>query len=165
MKKIMLTFLALITMFMSCIASAGCAKEAEVVYNAKSDFFYSRDNGLTYGNGRVMFDVGEDVLLRVVVHVQSTSLVEKTVQVTLTFPDNDAVVCQYESGQKVEPIYFPNQKITKYNFVVDADKNSEEHSFTFCLSANAQTEMSMILEFDDNVDSSYNRIETICFVE
>ena len=64
-KRILGLFLG----FVCLLGLAGC-KLKETVYNVeKRDFYYSIDNGATYGNERVELEVGQTILMKVLVTV------------------------------------------------------------------------------------------------
>ena len=58
----------------------------------------------------------------------------------------------------------PVGNITEYKFSIPSSPDSEDSMLVFSLVANSETSLSIKLEFDENIDASYDKVETIEFI-
>lgn len=163
MKKIVSLIMVLALLVPTCALFQGCSCN-EITYTAGSEFYYSADKGATYGNRTKEYAVGETVYMQIVVKVVSTSDKAEDVKVKLTIPNITAVDAKYYDGQIITPVYDAVQNVTTYEFTVTACKNAVEWNFVFQFVPNAESEVAMTLEFDDKIDSKYDKLNTIKFV-
>lgn len=159
MKKI----LNLLAIFLVLFVLSGCNNTPE--YTASSEFYYSSDAGKTYGNRTKEFNVGETVYMQLIVKVDSTSKNAEEVTVTLTIPSITAVDAKYYDGQPITPVPDEINNLTSYTFTVIASNNSSEWNFVFQFIPNSPGEITITLEFDDNVPAIYDKQNTVKFIE
>ncbi|MBQ2794299.1 MAG: hypothetical protein IJF05_06360 [Clostridia bacterium] len=162
MKKIVSLIMALTLIVSACVVFSSCDKE--ITYTAASEFYYSADKGATYGNRTKEYAVGETVYMQVIVKVVSDSKDPEDVKVKLTIPNVTAVDAKYYDGQIITPVYDAVQNVTTYEFTITASKDAVEWNFVFQFVPNAEAEVAMTLEFDDKIDSKYDRQNTVKFV-
>ena len=164
MKKTIAMMLAVIAT-LACVMLTGC-KEKPITYSVDtSDFFYSADKGVTYGNRRKEFSVGETIYMQVIVKVTSTSEMAEPITVRLTIPSITAIEAQYRDGQIITPSFDAVKNETTYDFTVTASIDEKEWNLYFLFKPNAEAEVSMTLEFDDHFDSMFDKQDTLKFVE
>ena len=156
MKKIVSFILAIAL----CMLFSSC-DESQSSYTADVDFFYSVDNGQTFKSNSVMFNVGQNVLMKTEISVEASKTEQKNIHVILTMPKTEAVEISFMEGPTVSPTTDPVTGAVSYDFAIPASGNI---SVVFALLANEEAEISMSLKFDDNIDPAYDKIETICFV-
>ena len=162
MKKIAMFMLALCLMltFSSCIEEP---EQSSAGYVATTKCLFSTDNGQTYGENTRVFNVGSKVLMAVRVNVKSESTSEN-VGLTVQIPNSEAVECVYMDGPISTTTHNPVGNITEYNFSIPSSPDSEDSMLVFSLVANSETSLSIKLEFDENIDASYDKVETIEFI-
>lgn len=182
MKKIMTLLMAVILMMGVCVCLVCCGKyenpdagqthyAGQTYYVAAADFFYSEDKGHTYGNGTKEYEVGEvgdtdkTVYMKVKAKVTSNKEVPETIKIKLTIPNITSIDAKYYDGQPITPIYDAVQNVTTYEFTITAALNAQEWEFVFQFVPNAEAEVRMTLEFDDKVDSLYDKQNTVKFVK
>jgi hypothetical protein len=136
----------------------------ETQYEAAAEFYYSSDKGATYGNRTKEYAVGETVYMQVIVKATTNKSKVEDVNVTLTIPKITAVDAKYYDGQIITPVYDAVQNVTVYEFTITASKTATEWNCVFQFIPNSEAEVSMTLEFDDKIDSKYDRQNTIKFV-
>ena len=156
MKKIVSFILAIAL----CMLFSSC-DESQSSYTADVDFFYSVDNGQTFKSNSVMFNVGQNVLMKTEISVEASEVKQKNIHAILTLPKTETVEISYMGGPTVSPAIDPVTGAVSYDFSILASGNI---SVVFALLANEEAEISMSLKFDDNIDPAYDKIETICFV-
>lgn len=164
MKKLASLILTFVILTMVVLSASACAKTE---YTAAAEFYYSADKGHTYGNMTKEYNVGEAVYMRVIVKVMSsdTSGKKDDIGVRITIPNATGFDGKYLDGQIVTPQNDAVAGITYYDFTVEASSVAEEHTFVFCFVPNQESEVAITLVFDDNVNSKYDRQNTIIFVE
>ena len=140
------------------------ANSATSGYSATSEFYYSSDKGVTYGNRKKEYSVGETVYMQVVVKVTSKSETAEPITVRLSIPNITAVDAKYYDGQIITPNYDSLHGVTMYDFTVTASANSTEWLFFFQFIPNAEAEVLMTLVFDDHLAPMYDKQNTIKFV-
>lgn len=141
----------------------GC--QGDTKYTAMSDFYYSSDAGKTYGNRTKEFNVGETVYMQLIVRVDSTSKKAEEVTVTLTIPSITAVDAKYYDGQPITPVKDDINNLTSYTFTIIASDNSSDWNFVFQFIPNSPGEITIKLEFDDNVPVLYDKQNTVKFIQ
>ena len=161
MKKIIAVFLVIVTLG-TCLMLTGC--DGDIIYTADSDFYYSADKGATYGNRTKEYSVGETIYMQVMVNVISSSEKIETVKVKLTIPNVTSVSAKYYDGQIITPNYDTLNNVTIYEFTVPVSSASQPQSFFFQFIPNEEAEVKMTLEFDDKIDSMFDKQNTIKFV-
>ena len=178
MKKLIMFLISAILMMGACIGLAGCKDDdssnnggSQTYYVAAADFFYSEDKGHTYGNGTKEYEVGEvgdtdkTVYMKVKAKVTSNKEVPETIKIKLTIPNITSIDAKYYDGQPITPTYDAVQNVTTYEFTITAALNAQEWEFVFQFIPNAEAEVRMTLEFDDKVDSLYDKQNTVKFVK
>lgn len=162
MKKIAMFMLALCLMltFSSCLESP---EQSSSDYVATVKCLFSTDNGQTYRENTRVFNVGSEVLMAVRVNVKSESTSEN-VGLTVQIPNSEAVECVYVGGLVPTTTHNPVGNIAEYKFSIPSSPDSEDLMLVFSLVANSETSLSIKLEFDENIDVSYDKVETIEFI-
>ena len=140
----------------------GCGK---TVYKASSDFFYSNDKGHTYGDGTKEYEVGETVYMKVKFKVTSSEEDVSQVSVVLTIPNSDNVDARYMDGQIITPNYDAVNNVTTYEFTANACQDAADNECVIQFVPNSTGSITMTLEYDDKLDSSYDIQSTLLFVE
>lgn len=133
-------------------------------YTALSDFYYSSDAGKTYGNRTKEFNVGETVYMQLIARVDSNSKKAEEVSLTLTIPSITAVDAKYYDGQPITPVPDEINNITSYTFTIIASNSASDWNFVFQFIPNSPGEITIKLEFDDNVPSLYDKQNTVKFI-
>lgn len=169
MKKIITLLMAVILMMGVCVGLVGCGEDenpdaGQIYYVAAADFFYSEDKGHTYGNGTKEYEIGETVYMKVKAKVTSNKETPETIKIKLTIPNITALDAKYYDGQPITPTFDAVQNVTTYEFTITAALNAQEWEFVFQFIPNAEAEIRMTLEFDDKVDSLYDKQNTVKFV-
>ena len=167
MKKIVSLIMVFAMMLSACLAFTSCGDEKnETYYVATSDFFYSEDKGHSYGNGTKEYNVGETVYMKVVARVNSNQEVPEPIKMKLTIPNITAVSATYFDGQPITPTIDVVKNVTIYEFTVPTNLSvdSKAGEFVFQFVPNSEARVTMTLEFDDKVDSMYDKINTVLFV-
>lgn len=169
MKKVFSALLAGIVLSTSMLTCVGCSEvssilpEKEVKYKVTAeDFYFSTDNGSTYGNRRVEFPVGESVYMQVVVFITSDDNKEHDIEGELIIPNVQAVDAYYLKGQKITPEVDEVNGVTTYPFEITTN---EEWTFFFEFVPNSEGDVDMELNFDDNIPAKYDMVNTIKMVE
>lgn len=172
MKKIVSLLMVMVLMLSTCFVFTSCKKNKKntddtppkTSYVATSDFSYSYDKGHTYGNGTKEYAIGETVYLKVKAKVTTNKETPETIKMKLTIPNITALDAKYYDGQPITPTYDAVQNVTTYEFTITAAMNAQEWEFVFQFVPNAEAEVKMMLEFDDKVESIYDKQNTIKFV-
>lgn len=133
-------------------------------YKAVSGFYYSSDNGHTYGDGTKEYSVGNAVYMKVKFKVVSNKKSVSQVNVVLSIPNIESVEAKYLDGQVIKPEYDAKSNVTSYTFTASASKESEEQECVIQFVPKAVGTVTMTLVFDDNVDPSYDTQSTLVFV-
>ncbi len=160
-----LSRLSAVVLLGAALPFAISACDDKTIYNAASEFYWSSDAGATYGNRTKEYEVGENVYMQLIVRVESNKKEQKTIGITLNIPYVQDVVSKYMDGQIITPEVDEINHITTYNFSVIASKNSLETNFVFRFIPTKATDITITLEFDDNVDPLYDKQNTITFIE
>ena len=173
MKKIVSLLMVMVLMLSTCFVFTSCGDDKDddksgggttTYYVATSDFSYSYDKGHTYGNGTKEYAIGETVYLKVKAKVTTNKETPETVKMKLTIPNITALDAKYYDGQPITPTYDAVQNVTTYEFTITAAMNAQEWEFVFQFVPNAEAEVKMMLEFDDKVESIYDKQNTLKFV-
>lgn len=153
--------LIIVIVIMSTLS--GCKKEPE--YTAECDFSYSSDKGHVYGNGLKEYAVGDTIYMKVRYRVESNQKKKSQVKVKLTIPNVKNADAKYMDGQVITPSYDSAKNITTYEFTANASKDAPVSECVFQFVPNTAGSITMKLVFDDKVDSSYDKQNTLNFVE
>ena len=148
----------ILVMVLMCMTFSSCG-ELQTTCVADAEFLYSIDKGRTYKSNSVMFNVGQEVIMKI--KIDASTQEQKLITAVLTAPNTESVEISFMDGPTVSPTIDPVTGATSYKFDVPT---TGEISVVFALLANEEAEISMSLKFDDNVDPSYDKVETICFV-
>lgn len=162
MKTFKKTLALLLTVILTMSALTGCG---ETTYSAASGFYYSSDKGHTYGDGTKEYEIGETVYMKVKYKVTSNDSDVSQVKVVLTIPNIENVDAKYMDGQIITPNFDAVNNVTTYEFTANACEESVEQECVIQFIPNAVGSVTMTLVFDDNVDSSYDKMSTLEFVE
>ena len=157
MKKIMI-FIGLL--FISLIL-VGCRSETK--YEAAVEFYYSSNSGQSYGNTSKEFITGENIYMQVIIKINSNSKSKDTIGASLTIPNSTDVSSKYFDGQIITPVYDSVNNWTVYPLTIVATEDALEWKFVFQFIANADSNFAITLEFDDEIESIYNKQSTIVF--
>lgn len=153
--------LSLFLGFVSALGLVGCTDNKTVYTVEKRDFFYSIDNGATYGNERVELEVGQTVLMKVLVTVLTNKNDKEEINGSLTIPNINAIDAYYLRGQKITPTIDTINNITTYPFTISTN---EDWTFIFEFSPACEARVQMSLDFEDPIPDIYDGIYTIKFV-
>lgn len=174
MKKIVSLLMVMVLTLSTCFVFTSCDDEDleeasnQTYYVATSDFSYSYDKGHTYGNGTKEYAAGETVYLKVKAKVTTNKETPETVKMKLTIPNITAIDAKYYDGQPITPIPDTVRNVTVYEFTITAAMNAQEWEFVFQFKPNEKAiedaEVKMLLEFDDKIESIYDKQNTIKFV-
>ena len=164
-KKAFVAIVAMIVMSLAVLTACSSVPFAKTAYTAKTDFFYSNDKGHTYGNGTKEYTVGETVYMKVLFEVTSNKSKTSQVTATLTIPKSEAVDAQYMDGQIITPVSDPINNVTTYEFVVNASNAPITAECVIQFKPNAVGSVPMTLVFDDNIDATYDKQNTLVFVQ
>lgn len=134
-----------------------------VEFSAQTQFFYSGDQGKTYGNQTKEFDVGETVYMKVRIKVESNKRRVDEIGIQLIIPYITAVDAKYFGGTRVTPKLDEINNLTIYDFEVLATRDADEFEIEFQFIPNSSGTISMTLIYDDQVRSSYDKINTVQF--
>lgn len=171
MKKVLSTILVGIMVVCGLTAFTGCedgksAKDVfkkEITYKVVTeDFFFSTDNGATYGNRRVEFEVGQSIYMQVVICIESSDSKTHEIEGEFTMPNVQTANAQYLKGQKITPKVDHAKNITTYPFVITTN---EEWTFFFEFTPEIAGTLEMKLTFDDQIEEKYDMTNTIKMVE
>lgn len=137
---------------------------SEPEYEASTGFFFSSDKGHSYSNGVKEYVIGETVYMRVQFKVSSNKKKVSQVRVVLSIPNVDNVDAKYMDGQVITPNYDPLNNVTTYEFIANASKNAPESFCVIQFIPNSVGSVTMKMEYDDNLDSSYDIQSSLEFV-
>ena len=178
MKKIVSLILVIVMTAFAGFIFASCGKDngdssagnnggasGGVYYIPTAEFYYSDDKGSTYRSQRKEYAVGESVYMKLIAKVTSNNSTLETIKMKLTIPNITAVDAKYFDGQPITPTYDAIQNVTTFEFTIIAALNAQEWPFVFQFVPNAEAEVRMTLEFDDKVDSLYDKQNTVKFVK
>lgn len=157
-KKVIIAIFA--TLFV-CIGLCGCNQKPTTYTVEKRDFYYSLDNGSTYGNERYELQVGQTVLMKVIVCVTTNKEDKEIVSGVLSIPKINAVDAYYLRGQKITPVEDDINNITSYNFTITTN---EDWTFIFEFVPNEAANIQMSLDFNEPIPEIYDVINSIKFV-
>ena len=160
MKKLLTIILATVTLLSACLFT-GCNEEETTYSVTTCEFYFSTDNGSTYGNRRVQFNVGESVYMQVQVEVTTNKKDKEDIACNLKIPYINAVDAYYLKGQKITPTLDEINDITTYPFIITTNENWK-FFFEFVPTSAARVQMELL--FDDKIDAKYNVINTIDFI-
>ena len=161
MKNKLFNILVIIICVFGIMILSGCKEQPTTYSVEKRDFYYSLDNGSTYGNERYELEVGKTILMKVIVCVTTNKEDKEQVTGTLSIPKIDAVDAYYLRGQKMTPTQDDINNITTYNFTITTN---EEWTFIFEFSPNEAAMVQMELDFDDPIPEIYDVLNSIKFV-
>lgn len=146
----------------TCMLGLTGCKEKETIYTVeKRDFYYSIDNGATYGNERVELEVGKTILMKVLVTITTNKDFKEDINGSLTIPNINAIDAYYLRGQKITPTVDSINNITTYPFTISTN---EDWTFIFEFSPSSEARVQMSLDFEDPIPDMYDGIYTIKFV-
>lgn len=157
-----------LTALLCCSAGAvltSCKDEEPTTFTAASDFFWAPDKDKNYGNRTFELETGKSAYMLLKVKVLSSGSKQDEIGVKLTIPYIQDVVSQYRKGQPITPEVDELNHTTTYNFTVLASQNPVDTELTFEFIPVAAVDVTMTLEFDDKVHSSYDKQTTISFVD
>ena len=161
MSKVWKTIAVIMAVVMSMTLFTACKPE----YKAVSGFYYSSDKGHTYGDGVKEYAVGETVYMKVKFKVSSDKKKTTQVHVVLTIPNIESVDAKYMDGQVITPVYDPDSNVTTYDFTANASAEAEEQECVIQFIPNEAGTVTMRLEYDDEIDKSYDIQSTLVFVD
>lgn len=161
MKRIKRINIIVIMVTLALCLFTGC----KTTYKATSDFFYSSDKGHSYGDGTKEYAIGDTVYMKVKFKVTTNKSKDSQVKVVLTIPNIKNVDAKYMDGQIITPNFDAANNVTTYEFTANASEKAAEQECVIQFVPNAVGEIKMTLEFDDNLDSSYDKQSTLVFVE
>lgn len=155
--------LCFILMIIGTILLIGCSKkEAETVYTVdKRDFYYSFDNGATYGAERVELEVGKTILMKVIILITTNKDSKEEIKGTLLIPKITALDAYYIRGQKITGKPDPLNNAMEYSFNISTN---EEWIFIFEFVPISESRVQMVLDFESPIPEMYDGIYTIKFV-
>lgn len=161
MKRTIAMILVVCLLMGMMVSMSGCKKE-EVEYTvSKKDFYYSEDNGSTYGNRRIKFEVGQEIYMQLQIEVDTNVEEVEELKVSLKIPNIDSVDAYYYSGQKITPVKDDINNVTVYTFTI-ATNDTSLYFFKFVPTSASTVQME--LDFEDPVPERYDTINTIEFV-
>ena len=163
MKRLLFVTALVVFVVLSMFVLTACHKDP--TYVANSSFSYSGDRGHTYGNGTKEYEVGETVYMKVQYRVTSDQDQISQVRLVLTVPNVQNVDAKYMDGQVITPNYDAVNNVTTYEFTANASKTAPESECVIQFIPNAPGSITMTLIYDDNVDPSYDKQNTLVFVE
>ena len=153
--------LSLFLGFVCLLGLAGCTENETIYTVEKRDFFYSIDNGATYGNERVDLEVGQTVLMKVLVTVLTNKNDKEEINGSLTIPNINAIDAYYLRGRKITPTTDTINTVTTYPFTISTN---EDWTFIFEFSPACEARVQMSLDFEDPIPDIYDGIYTIKLV-
>lgn len=167
MFKRSILVIAAVMFIVSMMSLSGCSNLPfiKAKYTATTDFFYSSDKGHSYGNGTKEYAVGETVYMKVLMEVTSNKKKTSQVVAVLTIPNSDAVDAKYMDGQIITPNSDPVNNVTTYEFTVNASNEPQQVECVIQYKPNAVGTVPMTFVYDDNLDSTYDKQNTLEFVE
>lgn len=162
MKRTLSSLLAAVMLIGGLLAFSGCKKKDLTYKVSTEEFYFSTDNGSTYGNRRVEFPVGDSVYMQVVVLIESSDEEEHVIEGELSIPNIQSVDAYYLKGQKITPEVDDVNGVTTYPFEITTN---EEWTFFFEFVPNSTGSIDMELSFDDTIPARYDLVNTIKIVE
>lgn len=160
-RRIMSLLLAIVCVFV-VFGLTACKDEEPTTYTVeKRDFYYSIDNGATYGNERVELEVGQTVLMKVLVTVTTNKEEKENISGSLTIPNITAIDAYYLRGQKITPTVDEINNVTTYPFTITTN---EDWTFIFEFVPSNEARVQMALDFEEPIPDIYDGIYTIKFV-
>jgi len=162
-KKIVLA----LTLVLVLLTMTGCGSKEPDPFTATTSFYYSSDGGRNYGNGAKEYEVGKNVYLKLQYKVTSGDSEKKPtpVKVTLTIPKVEFVDANYMDGQKITGRYDQVKNQTTFVFTAYASKNASTSEAVFQFIPNGEGQVKLTVDYDDNVASTYDRVNTLTFVK
>ena len=161
MKRRIVSLLMAVVCLFSVFSMTSCGEDPTTYTVEKRDFYYSIDNGATYGNERVELEVGQTVLMKVLVTVTTNKDDKETVSGSLTIPNITAIDAYYLRGQKITPTVDEINNVTTYPFTITTN---EDWTFIFEFVPSNEARVQMTLDFEEPIPDIYDGIYTIKFV-
>ena len=162
MKKRIISLVLCVVSLLGILALSGCGDEPTVYNVEKRDFFYSIDNGATYGNERFELEVGQNVLMKVLVTVTTNKETKENISGSLSIPKIKAIDAYYIRGQKITPTVDEINNVTTYPFTITTN---EDWEFIFEFEPSKAATVQMTLDFESPIPDIYDGIYTIKFVD
>lgn len=165
MKKTITVIILVVVLLLGVVGIIGRDWFTETTYRAETQFLFSNDNGHSYVSGKIEHAVGEIVNMKVKLGVLSNKSKETQVKVVLTIPNIESVDAKYIRGQNITPVFDPVKNVTTYELTVNASKKPVPVECVIQFKPNSVGDVGMTLIYDDNIDSSYDLLNTLVFVE
>lgn len=165
MKKINKGLSLAVFLLVCMVGLTACSWSRETTYKAETQFMFSNDQGHSYGNGKIEYAVGETVYMKVRLGVASSKDNVPQVKAVLTIPNIETVDAKYIRGQVITPVPDPVKNVTTYELTVNASKKPVPVECVIQFKPNSVGDVGMTLVYDDYVDSSYDLLNTLVFVE
>lgn len=180
MKKITSLIIAFALMVSYCFVFTGCFSgggavdiiedmvtndKSEINFTASAQFYYSEDKGSTYRSQRKEFATGETVYMKIIVQILSENETSETIKAVLTIPNITSVESKYYDGQPISCKPNAEKNAIDYEFTIPTSPTNKEWEFTFQFIPSSSAEVSMTLVFDEKIDPSYDKQNTVKFVE
>ena len=169
-KGLRLVFACSLLVF--CVTGCGAVDKIKEVVSSedpvitysvdKHEFYFSTDNGSTYGNKRIEFEVGKSVYMQLVIKVGSSDDKKHDITGQLKIPNVKTVDSYYMQGQKITPNQDDINGFSIYPFDITTN---EEWVFIFEFVPNSEEVIQMELEFDEPVPEKYKFIKAIKMVD
>ena len=145
----------------ACLLGLTGCDEPTVYTVEKRDFYYSFDNGSTYGNERFELEVGKTILMKVLITITTNKAAKEDITGSLMIPNIKAIDAYYVRGQRITPTQDLIANTTTYPFTINTN---EDWQFIFEFSPVSEARVQMVLDFNEPIPDKYDGIYTIKFV-
>lgn len=161
-------------MLLTCLVTMGCSNSESKTNNSSSEelklvpdikFYYSQDNGATYGNQRRELEVGKNAYMKIMISIASNISTDQLVTVDITIPNVEGIDAYYNRGQKIPSKKDKLNNTMVYTPTLDAMINPEYQELVFQFIPMSEGSVHIDVTYDDSIPERYDYFETIEFVE
>jgi hypothetical protein len=135
----------------------------DTTYVVNTTFFYSSDNGATYGNRTKKYYTGENIYLLLIMKVDTNKSEQIEVPVKLYVPFSTHVNATFFDGPPITPKVDSINSRLIYEFSIIASNDSREWEVGFQFIANSSTNLTLSVEYGDMISSIFDSQNTISF--
>lgn len=149
---------------------AGCGKtntsstEVKLKLTPSIQFYYSQDNGATYGNQRRELKVGEKAYMKVMISIAANIETDQLVTVDITIPNVEGIDAYYNRGQKIPSNEDKINNAMVYTPTLEPMVSPEYQEMVFQFVPRSEGSVHIDVTYDDSIEERYDYFETIDFV-
>jgi len=159
--------ICLASSFLACIlaacSSTSTAKDFRLVPNIK--FYYSQDNGKSYGDSRRQLLVGTTAYMKIMLAIAENIDKTMVVNVDIKIPNIKGIEATYNRGQNIPSKDDAVNNCVIYTASIVPALSPDTTEMVFKFVPLSEGDVSMSVTYDDNVLALYDYLETVSFVK